>query len=149
MKYAFYKASGTFIDKMIRLWMRGPYAHVEAILEEFPDGTYTIASSVPGIGVRTTRQTLPASDWDIVEGPGDIEQSKAWFAEKDGAAYDYVGLFGFVLRPVTIEERNKYWCSEAILLSIGYKGAWREDPNSMYNVIRFAQLGGLAPGLGV
>lgn len=149
IKFAFFKGKGTIIDALIRTFMRGPYAHVEAILEEYDDGTYLIASSVPGIGVRTTRQALPASDWDIIEGPGDVAQSKAWFVAHDGAAYDYIGLFGFVLRPVTIEERGKFWCSEAILLSIGYKGAWREDPNSMYNVIQFAQLGGNAPGLGV
>jgi hypothetical protein len=148
MKFAFYKASGTIFDKAIRIWMRGPYAHVEAILQDYGDGTYLIASSVPGTGVRTTRQTLPESDWDIVEGPGDVDQATAWFNKHDGEAYDYIGLFGFVLRPVTIEERGKYWCSEAILLAIGYKGAWREDPNSMYNVVRFAQASGAVSGQG-
>jgi hypothetical protein len=139
MKYAFYKGSGTILDKVIRLWMRGPYAHVEVILEDYGDGTYQIASSVPGTGVRITRSTLPASDWDIIDGPGDVNQIATWFNKHDGDAYDYIGLFTFVMRPVLIEERRKYWCSEAILLAAGFKGAWREDPNSMYNAIRFAQ----------
>lgn len=68
VKFAFYKAPGSLLDKAIRWWMRGPYAHVEAILAENADGTYTIASAVPGIGVRiATNQALPASDWDIVD----------------------------------------------------------------------------------
>ncbi|MFM0165654.1 hypothetical protein PQR39_35130 [Paraburkholderia sediminicola] len=139
MKFAFYKAPGTLLDKLIRWWMRGPYAHVEAILDENADGTYTIASAVPGIGVRIAeKQPLPARDWDIVTGPGDATQARAWFEARAGKAYDYLGLLGFVLRPATIDARDKYWCSEACLLSIGYEGAWREDPNSMYSVVTFA-----------
>lgn len=149
MKFAFYKGNSSLTDKFISSYMRGPYSHVESILAENADGTYTIASSVPGTGVRTAyNQSLPAADWDIVETQGDLDMAVAWFKEHDGAAYDYIGLFGFVLRPVTIEERGKFWCSEACLLAIGYKGAWREDPNSMYNVVRFAQFGSNTPGDG-
>jgi hypothetical protein len=139
MKFAFYKGNATLLDKFIAWWMRGTYSHVEAILEEEASGTYTIASSVPGTGVRiATGQSLPASDWDIVDGPGDVAAARAWFEARVGKAYDYIGLFGFVLRPATIDAKDKYWCSEACLLSIGYQGAWREDPNSMYSVVSFA-----------
>lgn len=138
MKFAFYKGAGTLLDSAIRWWMRGPYAHVEAILSDNGDGTYTIASSVPGIGVRIAEnQSLPASDWDIVDGPGDVDEARAWFDERNGAAYDYLGLLGFVIRPATGVDRGKYWCSEACLRAIGFPGAWRFDPNAMYGVVSF------------
>ncbi len=139
MKFAFYKASGSFLDKGIRFYMRGDYSHVEAILSENPDGTYECASAVPGSGVRIANITLPASDWDIIEAPGDVVASRAWFETHNGAAYDYIGLFGFVLRPAIECIKNKYWCSQACLESIGFIGAWREDPNSMYDLLSFAE----------
>jgi hypothetical protein len=140
VKFAFYKASGSLLDRAIRLWMRGEYSHVEAILSENEDGTYTIASSVPGTGVRIAEnQSLPASDWDIVDGPGDAATARAWFEARAGKAYDYLGLFHFIVQPADFESKDKYFCSEACLLSIGYDGAWREDPNSAYNVVRFAR----------
>jgi hypothetical protein len=139
MKFAFYKGRGTLLDRAIRWWMRGSYAHVEAVIADNGDGTYLCASSVPGTGVRIANIALPASDWDIVDGPGDVAGARAWFEARVGKAYDYLGLLGFVLRPATIDVRDKYWCSEACLLAIGYAGAWREDPNSMYDFITFAE----------
>jgi hypothetical protein len=138
MKFAFYKAPGSIFDKLIRWWMRGPYAHVEAILEDNGDGSYTIASSVPGTGVRiATNQTLPERDWDIVDGPGDVAAARAWFEAHNGAAYDYIGLLGFVIRPVVGYVRKKFCCSRACLLSIGFPGSWRFDPNAMYDAVAF------------
>lgn len=145
MKFAFYKGNASLLDKAISFWMRGPYSHVEAILDESADGTYTIASSVPGTGVRiASGQSLPFADWDIVEGPGDEGAARAWFEARVGKAYDYLGLFHFVVQPADIESKDKYFCSEACLLSIGYDGAWREDPNSMYDVVRFAAKEGVS-----
>jgi hypothetical protein len=145
MKFAFYKGNATLLDRLISFWMRGSYSHVEAILEEGSDGTYTIASSVPGTGVRiAVGQSLPLSDWDIVEGPGDPVVARSWFEARIGKAYDYLGLFHFIVQPADIESKDKYFCSEACLLSIGYDGAWREDPNGMYDVMTFAGKVGVA-----
>lgn len=139
MKFAFYKAPGSIFDRFIRFWMRGPYAHVEAILEEHADGTFTIASSVPGIGIRIAAgQVLPASDWDIVSGPGNAAAAREWFEQRNGAPYDYIGLLGFVLRPAFSDDRTKFFCSEACLSSIGYQEAYKVDPNQMADILRFA-----------
>lgn len=137
MQFAFYKAPGSFLDKAIRFWMRGQYSHVEAILAFNTDGTFTCASSVPGVGVRIANIALPSSDWDIIEAPGDVVAARAWFEKHQGAAYDYIGLFGFIIRPAIQHTRKKYWCSQAVLRSIGYKGAWRDDPNSTADVLNF------------
>jgi len=138
MKFAFFKAKGTLLDAAIRWWMRGTYSHVETVLEDFEDGTFLIASSVPGIGVRTTRIPLPASDYDVVDGPGDVEAARDWFALDTGKPSDYIGLFGFLVRPAIGANRTKFWCSEACLQAIGFPDPWRYDPNAMHDVISYA-----------
>jgi hypothetical protein len=138
VKIAFYKAPGSLLDKVIRWWEVGPYAHCEMILHENADGTYTIASAVPGTGVRIAEnQSMPVSDWDFVTVPGDVGQVRAWFEAHAGDAYDYVGLLGFILRPVTFIIRKKYFCSRACLRSLGFQGAWRIDPNAMFDFMSF------------
>jgi uncharacterized protein YycO len=136
MKFAFYKAKGTFLDGLVRWWMKGPYAHVEAILGENEDGTYTIASSKPGIGVRIAyNQELPDSEWDIVETRIDSAPVALWFIQRVGMPYDYFGLLGFVFGPFVRESTKRYFCSEACLAAAGLNNAWRYDPNSMYDVL--------------
>ena len=138
VKFAFFRGKGTIVDRLICFWMRGEYSHCECILADNGDGTYLCASSVPGIGVRIASIELPPSDWDIIEGPGDVAAAHVWFLDRVGKAYDYIGLLGFIFRPVTIDARDKYWCSEACLLAIGFESAWRYDPNAMAELIAFA-----------
>lgn len=134
VKFAFAKNPTTLKDKFICWWRHGAYFHSEVILEENADGTYTIASAVPGIGVRTAyNQSLPASDWDIIDGPGQPEVAAAWFKAHDGEKYDWFGLLGFVLSPIKDVSPNKWWCSNADLTSVGMSScAWRFEPNTMY-----------------
>lgn len=134
MKFAFFKGTGTLLDKLIRFWMRGRYSHVEAVLAELGDGQYTVASSVPFVGVRIANIALPASDWDIVEAPGDVTSVRAWFAARVGTRYDYRGLFGFVLRRVD-GEKGRYFCSEAIGTALGMSEPWRFDPNGLADAL--------------
>jgi hypothetical protein len=143
MQYAFYKGYGTALDKLICLWERGPYSHVEAVLEDHGDGTYTVASSVPFVGIRTDRIALPADEWDLIEGPGDVEKVRQWFKDHDGVKYDYMALFGFILRPIA-GEKGRYFCSESILTALGFQEPWRFDPNAMADSIRFAYQGALS-----
>ncbi|HXP50995.1 MAG TPA: hypothetical protein VN922_13640 [Bacteroidia bacterium] len=141
MKFAFYKAHNSVFDALIRWWENGTYSHVEAILEEFDDGvTFTIASSKPGIGIRTTTQILPASDWDIIEAPGDVESVTKWFKDRDGAKYDYLGILGMIIRPVEAETDRRYFCSEAVGESLGISEAWRFDPNGLYAILQALQV---------
>lgn len=131
VKFAFAKNPSTLKDKLICFWRHGPYFHCEVILAENPDGSYTIASSVPGIGVRTaTNQTLSPDAWDIIEGPGSPEQAAAWFKVHDGEAYDWTGLLGFVWSPIKDVAKRKWWCSNADMESVGLSAdSWRFDPN--------------------
>lgn len=138
MKFAF-KHSGTgLFDRLITWWDRGSYSHVECILEENADGTYTIASSYPGKGVRTlTNQKLPESNWTIVSvNDGDLEKAKQWFKDHNGAAYFWFGILGFVIRPVVGGSRHKFFCSDACMLAAyDLSDSWRITPNCMFGII--------------
>jgi hypothetical protein len=137
MKFAFCKKNN-LLGKIIKWWDRGPYEHVECVIAENADGTYNIASSAPGEGVRIlVNQTLPADLWDLVDVPS-VSASKVieWFKEHDGEEYYYAGLFGFVIRPAVGGSKSKWFCSEACLkAAFDMDHAWRFSPNAMYEVV--------------
>ncbi len=135
MKVAFYKARGTLVDRAIRWWQRGPYSHVEAVLADNGDGTFECASSVRSAGVRVAPITLPSSDWDILDISADVDAVRAWFTAHAGARYDWMGIFGFVMRPIG-GEPGRYFCSEAIASALGIGEPWRLDPNALADVVR-------------
>jgi hypothetical protein len=140
MRFAFYKAKGSLFDAAIRIWEVGPYSHCEAILAGPDyDGKFTIASSVPGVGVRITKAYMWAADWDFIDVPLTQKQEAyvaAWFRDHSGAKYDYVGIFGFIFRPVK-DEKGKYFCSEALGHALQIKQPWRLDPNGLYALLQF------------
>jgi hypothetical protein len=139
MQFAFSKKK-SFLGKIIMWWDRGPYEHVECILSQEPDGTYTIASSKPGVGVRTlSGQKLPNTDWDIITVPSvNLQQVKDWFKEHDGESYFWRGLFGFVIRPAIGGSKTEWFCSEACMAAaFNIDQAWRFSPNAMYEIVRY------------
>jgi hypothetical protein len=139
MRYAFYKGrQGGWrgaLDWAIRTWMHGPYSHVEAIIGQNGD-LYDIASSLPGTGVRIALgQVLSPKQWDIYDGPGDEATALAWFKAHAGAKYNYLGLFGFVWRPIT-GEKSAYFCSESCCYAADILEPWRFDPNALADLVR-------------
>lgn len=137
MLFAFSKKT-SILDKIIKWWDRGPYCHVECILDKAPDGSYTICSSEPGTGVRTLYgQILDPAEWDFVEvKSADVENVRGWFIQHDGESYFWRGLFGFVLRPTTGPSKKKWFCSEACLTAaFGAEQAWRFTPNAMFDIV--------------
>ncbi|WP_017773858.1 hypothetical protein [Paraburkholderia kururiensis] len=139
MRFAFYKGRqggirGLF-DWIVRAWMRGPYSHVEAVVGMNGDLCH-IASSLPGAGVRIAyNQIMSPKQWDFFDGPGDEATALAWFRQHDGARYNYLGLFGFLLRPVE-GEKGAYFCSEACCYAAGISDPWRFDPNALADLVR-------------
>lgn len=136
MKVAFYKGTrpglqGIF-NVLVRWWTGGPYSHCEVILIEYPDGTVLCgsASQLDG-GVRLKRMALNPARWDVLSLPkGEEERVQAWFEQHLGRGYDYLGLLGFLVRP--IKGRSKRWfCSEAVAAAVGMPEAWRFCPNTL------------------
>lgn len=135
MKFAFYKGKGTLVDRLIRWWQRGPYSHVETLLTDQGNGTFECASSVRGQGVRIASVEITNSDWDIVDFPADATAVRSWFETHAGAGYDWLGIFGFVLRPFGGEPR-RYFCSEAIATALGIDEPFRFDPNALFDCLK-------------
>ena len=148
MKIAFYKGThsglpGVF-NRLVRWWTRGPYSHCEAVFsEQDASGAWLCASSskMDG-GVRIKFIDLSnTANWDVLDVPSaDEQQAKAWFAAHIGCKYDVRGLFGSVIRRAE-DDRNKYFCSEAVASSIGIDDAWRFDPNTFAAAIRRVAVG--------
>ena len=143
IKVAFYKYPktkpwyATFFNRLTCWWTRGEYSHVEIVLSE-QDGVYECgSSSARDHGVRVKSMPLPPAKWDIVEVEGDPERVRAWFARESGKKYDYLAWLGFLFRREHGSD-SKWFCSEAIADCLGYRDAWRFDPNTLFVVLRRA-----------
>lgn len=130
MKIAFYKGHGRVYDKLVKWWTKGSYSHVEVL---FSDGYSASASSRDG-GIRFKKIKYNPERWDFVEVDCPEQEVQLWFTLRAGEKYDYIGLLGFLWRPIS--GRDKLWfCSEAIAASLGYKDSWRYCPNTLYSTL--------------
>lgn len=141
IKVAFYKYPktkpfySTALNRLTCWWTRGEYSHVEVILAE-ANGVYTCgSSSARDGGVRIKDMPLPTVKWDIVEVHGDIDAVRAWFEREAGRKYDYLAWLGFLFRRMK-GSANRWFCSEAIADCLGYRDAWRFDPNTLFVVLK-------------
>ena len=134
MIIAFYKAPGTWTDKLIRFWMKGPYSHCEI---RMVDG-YCYSSSLRDGGVRCKPIYLDPADWDLVNLNIPLDQQAGvahWFNVNIGKKYDLLGLVGFLFRPQA-GSRDSYFCSEACAAALGVIDPWRFDPNALYSLVK-------------
>ena len=142
MKFAFYKYDRTkwnfetIVDRLICFATRGKYSHVEAMLEQNPDGSWQCASSTPRDGgVRIKNIFLKPEHWEIIDVDCDTQGVRYWFESHKGCKYDFLGILGFVIRQEN-GESNKYFCSEAIMESLGFDDAWRFDVSATYSILK-------------
>lgn len=138
MKVALYvgKHSGAPLGVRLGAWLtkvaqKGQFdnvTHVEAILEEHADGTYTVGSSVASFGgVRITRKSLEASEWLIVDVPQwDGSSASQWFMEHLGEPYDWRGALATVLPG---HDSTGYFCNEAVGEAVGLLTPWCFTPS--------------------
>lgn len=134
IRLAFYKAQDHLFDRLVSWWTKGPYSHVEIIVDAVGDGYYAcLSSSFRDGGVRIKNMPLPADRWDIVEVrlPVDEEKALLWYRNYHGAKYDVLGLFGFVFRR-GIEDDHKWFCSEVAADILSFAEPWRYDPNALH-----------------
>jgi len=152
IKIAFYKSNGprsTWIDRLIAWWTRGPYSHVELIIEK--DGEILQCSSSPRDGkVRCKKHILDTNVWDYVLLEVTSEQYDRiikFYNSINGNKYDWMGILGFIL---PIQDRTNNWfCSETVANALkinGFKELWKYDP-SRISPNYLAYLFGLLPNL--
>ena len=131
MKLAFYKGREDLYDRLISWWTRGPYSHVELVI----NGNYCMSSSPKDGGIRFKHIDLRPDHWDLVELEGyDPAYAYNWFKEHEGRKYDILGILGFVFGPLR-QDKKRFFCTEAIGHALKMKEPWRLDPNAMYAVV--------------
>lgn len=88
-------------------------------------------------GVRRKYIHYTESSWDVVTLPKELNAEDLYnkIKKMQGMPYDFMGLVGFIIRKVP-EEKHKVFCSEFVLTVLGFKEAWRFDPNAMYSIIK-------------
>tara|TARA_Y100001949_G_scaffold163033_3_gene156588 strand:- start:3454 stop:3963 length:510 start_codon:yes stop_codon:yes gene_type:complete len=130
---ALYKGKGTLFNRLIRLWTRSIYSHCELIM---PDGRWLSASGMDG-GVRAKRIELELAHWDLIPVPwADARQILHLFEKHQGKGYDWLGLFGSQLLPLTIDNRRRMFCSEFCAAALGFPLAQRYSPALLGEVVQ-------------
>ena len=131
MKLAFYKGREDLYDRLISWWTRGPYSHVELVIND----NYCMSSSPKDGGIRFKHIDLRPDHWDLVELEGyDPAYAYNWFKEHEGRKYDILGILGFVFGSLR-QDKKRFFCTEAIGHALKMKEPWRLDPNAMYAVV--------------
>ena len=131
IKIAFYKKTNNFFNKIISVWDNGPYSHCEILIENVHDDVYKCySSSAMDGGVREKIMPIRTDSWDIFEYDSDPSIAIQWFAHNKGKKYDYLGLLGFLIRPIP-GDKSRLFCSAACAAMIGIKDGWRFTPNSL------------------
>lgn len=137
-KAAFYKGTRPgfqgLYSRAVRGWEKGNYSHCELI---FNNGRSASSSYTDG-GVRFKQIEYDPEHWDFIDLPQELHDvAYHWFinAAIDGIKYDLRANFHFVFGPIS-EDRNKRFCSEAMMEALGFSEAWRFTPNNSYPTLK-------------
>ncbi len=118
-------------NRLIRWWDNGKYSHCELI---FSDGMAASASFLDG-GVRFKQIDFDPARWDFIDLPADLETvARQWFTKHQGSGYDVIGNLRFALDFLP-DNKNKWFCSEALAAAIGIAEPWRLGPNGLAAVL--------------
>jgi hypothetical protein len=115
----------------VRTW--SAYSHIELVFGDSDVLGFAEcwSSSSRDGGVRGKQINLASGHWDVFELPQydelDAGAALIWFKVHEGDAYDWWGNAGFVL-PWRTEERDKYFCSEAVLAALAVDRPWTYHP---------------------
>jgi hypothetical protein len=130
---ALYKGRGTLFNRLVRLWTRSIYSHCELVM---PDGRWLSASATDG-GVRAKRIELDLAHWDLIPVPwADARQIEQLFRANKGRGYDWLGLLGSQVLPITLDNKRRMFCSEFCAAGLGYPLPQRYSPALLGEVVR-------------
>jgi len=139
LKFAFYKASGTATDKLIRLASGSKYSHVEFVMA---DGLCISASKRDGGKVRAKAIVLDPARWDIVEIEGNYAAAVSFAAWMAAQAVPYCMLGAITsVTPFHLSRRGRVFCSELMGLVCNAGGhdiaePWRLTPGEFCNTLK-------------
>lgn len=129
LQIAFYKGTNRVFNRAVCFYLRGKYSHTELILGYENGYALCASSSFMDGGVRVKHIKLDPEHWDLVEVQGSRAKALEWVQAHEDCGYSVWGLLGFIWRPVKDESKN-YFCTQAVMLMLGLRDAWRFDPCS-------------------
>lgn len=119
-------------NRAVRGRGRGDYSHMELVFSD----SQSASSSFADGGVRFKMIDYSADRWDFITLPPELEfRARVYFEARVGTKYDLMGnvhlTFGFVS-----DSKDRLFCSEAVMEALGFKEAWRFEPNAAAVTLR-------------
>jgi hypothetical protein len=108
----FYKGSGNFRDKLIRLWTKSPYSHSEFGRS---DGLYHSNDRFRLVS-RAEMIDVDSNDWEICKLilPSEvIERVEKRQLKKNGTSYDWIGIIFSQVFRLGIHDSRRWFCSKS------------------------------------
>ena len=134
IKLAFYKGRGDMFDRLIRLWTRSQYSHVEIIV----DGIWYSSSPRDG-RVRAKTIRPKRGHWDFRLIPL-FERDKAsmlrFLESQTGKQYDWTGIFLSQIVPLNVQDPRRWFCSEICSAALKAGGIKLEKSSQWYSPAR-------------
>ena len=128
MVLGFYRGrqSGNLGSRFLAWWQRHDCSHV-VVVRALGIFDMRVADATLLRGVRASRWAkFDPALWVFYLLPDDATVVHGWFDAHDGAKYDLLGLFGFILRRIRGSPRA-WWCTEAVAQAAAYPDPWRWD----------------------
>lgn len=120
--------------RLVGWWDRTDTAHCEVAWAWSEPQHECVSSSWLDGGVRGKSLALLPSRWRIYEVDAQPQLALAWLARHKDKRYDWLGLLGFVWRPLR-DFRRRWFCSEACADILGIADPWRFSPAALEAVI--------------
>lgn len=136
MQVAFYKGRKRLTNRVIADLTGGPFSHVEAVLEMYPNGwALCVSASMMDGGVRAKLINIGTADWVVVTAKTGATEDRAWqwFWLHSGYKYDYTGAMSYRV-PFLREQRKKKYCSEAVSEMLGLEES--NHPNGLFKTLQ-------------
>lgn len=128
MRVAFRFSDRRLLARLVAWWQRSDVSHCEVIVRSVGDVHECLSASWVDRGVRIKRMPLPADKWRVYEiVPGNSVTPAQWWVQHAGARYDWLALFGLVLRPTTKGREHRWYCEEVAADLAGFDEPWRYD----------------------
>ncbi len=158
MRIAFYKGRGHGIFNFIasygvKLFTLGRYSHVEIIDDRGDEWKWYSASAFNEGTVRVKIFDHDPKNWDIFDLKPEVKDRHndkrvfAYVCTQLGKKYDWLGIFGSQVLPLTVDKHDKWFCSEIChkslcegLYLIPRLKSEQVSPNKLYKILRSKDL---------
>lgn len=129
---AFRKGSDTLLGSLIRLRTGSIYSHVELVLDGGIDQVSTcFSASWMDDGVRTRKIRLAGDNWDVVPVHLNLNRVADLQRSEDGKPYDRMGILTWGTPFASLQDKDRWFCSELAAEALRYGKPWTESPASL------------------